>query len=128
MSIETAAGLCIIGSVLCLLLREYQRTQAVLLAAAVTVTVLLGMLPDVQRILQTASGIFAQSGLETGYFSVLCKALGIAWLTRLGSDLCADCGESAIASAVELCGRICMTVLALPLFLTVTETVMEVMQ
>ena len=128
MSIENAAAFAIIGSILCLVLREYQKPQAVLLAAGVTVLLLLGMLPEVQHIVQTASGIFSQSGLDSGYFSVLCKAVGIAWITRLGTDLCRDCGEGAIASAVELCGRICLTVLALPLFLTVAETVMEVME
>ncbi len=127
MSIQTAASFCIIGSVLCLVLREHARTQAVLLGAAVVICVLLGTLPEVQRIVRTAYGIYIKSGLDPGYFGILCRAIGIAWITQLAVDICKDCGENAIAGAAELCGRICLLVLALPLFLRVAETVMEVM-
>lgn len=127
MNLTQTAAVCIVGSVLCLFLREVQRPQSVLLGLAVICGALLSCLPQVQRIVQTAESLWAQSGLDTGYFTVLCKAAGIAYLTEIGGDVCRDCGESAIASAVGLCGRISMTVLALPLFLHLAEIVLEVM-
>lgn len=127
MSITQTAAVCIIGSVLCLFLREVQRPQAVLLGLAVAAGALLPSLPQVQRIVQTAEHLWGQSGLDAGYFTVLCKAAGIAYLTELGGDVCRDCGESAIASAVGLCGRISLTLLALPLFLELADLVLEVM-
>ncbi|MDE6708794.1 MAG: stage III sporulation protein AD, partial [Oscillospiraceae bacterium] len=45
-----------------------------------------------------------------------------------GIDICKDCGENAISTVVELCGRVLLILLALPLFLTLAETVLEVMQ
>ena len=127
MSIQTAASFCILGSVLCLVLRDHARTQAVLLGAAVVVSVLLGALPEVQRIVRAAYGIYIKSGLDPGYFGILCRAVGIGWITQLAVDICKDCGEQAIAGAAELCGRLCLLTLALPLFLQIAETVMGVM-
>ncbi len=126
MSIQTAAALCIIGSVLCLLLREYQKPQAALLSIAVAAGAVLSAMPEVRQIAETASALYAQSSLSPAYFVILCKALGIAYLTQLGSDICRDCGEAAIASAVELCGRISLVALALPLFVQLTKTVLGV--
>ena len=126
MSILQAAVLCIVGSVLCLFLREVQRPQAALLGLALLVLVLLSAMPEVQRIVQAAENLYSQSGLDEGYFAILCKAAGISYLTQLGADVCRDCGESAAASAVELCGRVSLAGLALPLFMKLAEIVLGV--
>ncbi|MBR3630803.1 MAG: stage III sporulation AC/AD family protein [Oscillospiraceae bacterium] len=126
MSMYTAAGAAVIGCLLCLVLREYHRPQAVLLSVGVCLLLLLGMSGDLQHIIVTASGLYAESRLDPGCFTVLCKAIGITWLTQIGNDICKDCGEQAIATAVTLCGRILLTALSLPLFGTLADLVLEV--
>lgn len=127
MNICAAAGTAILGCILCLVLREYHRPQAVLLGTAVCMVLLLGVSPELRRIVVSASGLYAESRLDPAYFSIICKALGVTWLTRLGADICKDCGEQAIATAVMLCGRILLVGLALPLFSTLADLVLEVM-
>ncbi len=119
---------CMICCVLVMLLKQYHKAFGILAGIAVCAAVLMTVLPQAERILQTAENIYLQSRLEQEYFQILCKAVGISWLTQLAGDLCRDCGETAIASAAELCGRILLTLLALPLFLTLAETVLEMMQ
>lgn len=126
MTIHTVVAFCICGCILALTLRQYQRPQAVLLGLAVCCAVMAGAMPAVQEIVETASYFFTQSGLEASYFAVLCKAIGITYLTQLGVDFCRDCGENAICTAVELCGRLCLVTLSLPLFAALSQTVLEV--
>lgn len=126
MSITQTAALCIVGSVLCLFLREVQRPQAALLGLGIAAVAVLSAMPEVQRIVQVAQNLYEQSGLDTGYFVILCKAVGISYLAQLGADVCRDCGEGAAASAVELCGRVSLTALALPLFVKLAEIVLGV--
>lgn len=127
MSIYAAAGTAILGCILSLVLREYHRPQGVLLGIGVCLVLLLGSSGELRRIIVSASGLYAESRLDPEYFGVLCKALGVTWLTRLGADICKDCGEQAIAAAVMLCGRIVLVGLALPLFATLADLVLEVM-
>lgn len=124
MSIVVA--LCICGCLFSLLLRQYQRPLAVLLGLGVCVLLLLSALPQMQTVLETAEVLFGKSGLSGEYFAVLCKAVGISYLTQLGMDFCRDCGETAIGSAVELCGRVCLILLSLPLFSALADVVLEV--
>ena len=126
MSILQAAVMCIVGCVLCLFLREVQRPQAAILGLGMLALVLLSAMPEVQRITQVAENLYGQSGLEPSYFAILCKAVGISYLTQIGADVCRDCGESAVASSVELCGRVSLVGLALPLFVRLAEIVLEV--
>lgn len=127
MNMQTTAAVCIIGCILCLVLREYHRPQAVLLGIAVCIVLMLGAMPELNRIIMTASGLYTESSLAPEYFTILCKAIGISWLTQIGTDTCKDCGENAIGTAVTFCGRICLVALALPLFVTLAETVLGVM-
>lgn len=122
----TAAGLCICGCLLALVLRQYQKPQAVLLGLAVCCILLLMILPQIQDILAAASVFFSVSGMNAEYFGILCKAVGITYMTQLGMDFCRDCGENAICTAVELFGRISLISLSMPLFSVLVQTVLEV--
>ena len=56
------------------------------------------------------------SNIDNKYSETLLKALGISFCSKLGKDVCNDAGETAIASKIDFCGRICMLILSLPLF------------
>ncbi|MDE5769097.1 MAG: hypothetical protein K2H82_06900, partial [Oscillospiraceae bacterium] len=127
LSIQTAVIFCIIGCILILILKQYHKAQGVLLSIAVCSMVLLAILPEVRQIFETAENIYSQSSLQLSYFTILCKAVGISYLTQLGIDICKDCGEQALSTVVELCGRVFLILLALPLFVTLAQTVLELM-
>ncbi len=127
MNLSAVLIFCIIACVLILILKQYQKAYGMLLSIVVCVAVLLLLLPQAERILQTAEHIYLQTGLDNSYFILLCKAIGISYLTQLGTDICKDCGESAIGTAVELCGRMVLVLLALPLFLTLSEMILELL-
>ena len=58
---------------------------------------------------------FRQS-VETGYYtSTVMRALGIAIIAQMTSEICRDCGENSTASGVELAGKIEIFILCLPL-------------
>ena len=47
--------------------------------------------------------------------------MGIALLSRTGSDLCRDAGEGAMASVLETTGAVAAIVVSLPLFRSAWE-------
>ena len=49
------------------------------------------------------------------YVKVMMKSLGISLVSSGSADICRDCGESAIASKVELVGKCAIMLTALPL-------------
>lgn len=58
---------------------------------------------------------------------VLLTAIGIAILTQTVSEICRDCKEGAIASYVELAGRIEILLLCLPLLAEILDVVEELL-
>ena len=63
-------------------------------------------------------------GLLPELFTPLLKTAAIALISRIGSDLCRDAGESAMASLVETAGAFGAILVSLPLM----EAVWEMLQ
>ena len=122
----TAIGFCICGCLLCIVVRQYLRPHALLMGLAVSAVLVLAVVPHIWEILDTAANLFAVTGMNYEYILILCKAVGISYLTQLGMDFCRDCGENSICTAVELFGRISLIALSLPLFSVLVDTVLEV--
>ena len=55
-----------------------------------------------------------QAGLSESFSSLL-RMMAIGCLARLGGDLCRDMGETSLATRLELCGRVEILLLCLPL-------------
>lgn len=62
------------------------------------------------------------------HFSILLKAAVIAFLTENVGEICADSGRSALRSLTELTGRCLIMLEALPLFGSVAEVFIRLLQ
>lgn len=60
----------------------------------------------------------------TGMETVL-KVMGIAYISQFSSDTLRDCEMAAVASKVELAGKLIITVMTLPLFKTLAKTIID---
>ena len=56
-----------------------------------------------------------QRSLPTEYIEIMIKAMSIAYITQISSDVCRDCGESNIASGIDVIGKIEILIIGLPL-------------
>lgn len=57
------------------------------------------------------------------YFTLLFKVVGITWLCEFVAGICRDSGFSAIASQIELFGKIAILFVGMPTFLSLVETI-----
>ena len=74
--------------------------------------------PAIKEITTLLSGV----GLSEKYGIILFKSLGVCFLAQFAADSCRDAGENALASKVELAGKISILVLSLPLFEEIAQT------
>ena len=119
----SAAGFCLCAALLAVVLRQYSREQSMLTALAACVAVGVGAMAFSAPLVAEIRDIFVSSGIPDSYCKLLFKALAIAFVTQITTDLCRDCGESAIGSAAEMWGRGALVFLSLPLVRTLLERV-----
>ena len=122
-----AAGLCVIGAVLALVVRRGSPETALLLALAATAAVIALVVPALGELWAFLRQLEAYSGVSTELFAPLYKTAAIALVVRAGGGLCRDAGESALAAVLETAGTVCALLAALPLMRAVLDLLVELM-
>lgn len=127
-TVVQAAGLCVIGALLALLVRRGSPETALLLALAAAAAVLALLVPVVGELWELLRQLEAYSGVSEELFAPLYKTAAIALVVRAGSGLCRDAGESALAVVLETAGSLCALLAALPLMRAVLDLLVELMR
>ena len=78
---------------------------------------------ELKQIADRIRNISAEVPSGAEYIKLMLKVLAITLLTQLVSDICRDNGEGALAGMTELCAKIIVIALVLPLFETVITIV-----
>ena len=113
------------GALLGLTHRSSSPEMTLLLAAAVTVAVLLALIEPLRTLLEVLDRLAEGAGVSRALLLPLYKAVGIAMVVKIGGGLCRDAGEGALASVLELAGTVCALLAALPLLRAVLALLEE---
>lgn len=123
MEILKITALAICAVILIVLVKSYKPEFGMLTATACSLLMLYFLVDSLKYAFAYISNLY--SGLEAGktYFPIIIKVLAIAYITEFTSQLCKDAGESAIASKVELGGKIIIFCVAIPVFTSILNLV-----
>lgn len=116
-------GISAVALIFGLFLRQHNKTVSLILIIFACIAVFLESVSYLTDIIDTLSGMV--SGLEetSAYLKIMFKVLGIALITQIISDLCRDCGESALAGQTEVAAKIFIVALILPLLQAVVKVI-----
>ena len=124
MEISRIIALGLVGTVFSVLLKKENPQISMLIAVVTGILIFLMISAPLGDLIFLLRETAEQAGVGEGYFGIVLKVIGIAYLTQFGSQLCADAGESAIASKIELAGKVLMMTVAAPVLTGLLEMVM----
>ena len=115
MDIFKIIGIGLAGGVLTMTVRHLRPEYGVL-TGLITVAVMLSFTLDaIYPAISQISEITDRTGLDAKYVAAVVKVVGIAYVSQFGSEVLRDSGENAIASKVELAGKVVILGLTLPI-------------
>ena len=123
MDITKVIALGLIGTIFSVLLKKENPQIAMLTASATGIMIFLMLCSPLGELISLLRETAEQAGVGEGYFGIVLKVIGIAYLTQFGAQLCADAGESAIAAKIEMAGKVLMMAAAAPVLTGLLETV-----
>ena len=106
-----------------LILKDRNRTYAVLLSVAGSVMLLAIIVGELSGLASKLRELTSFSDSSEAYLKLMLKALGITILTQIVSDICRDNGENALASMTEAASKIAVISMLFPLFDTIIDIV-----
>ena len=114
MTLTKVCMLAVLGICACTVIKQWKSDFLPLLRLSLVLvlgTVLITSATPVLAFVRTLT----ESTHASPYTELLFKALGIAILTQICSDICRECGESALSGGVELTGKLEILLLSLPM-------------
>lgn len=128
MEIFKILAICIITAVLAVVLKQQKGEYSLMVALAGGTVVILYILKGVSAPIEYINARLLNSGVNTEYFAVGLKALGIGYVTGFIADLCRDSGQASLASKAELAGKCAIFIISLPLISAVLETALSLLK
>lgn len=128
MEIVQIVGIGIISTILVVLLKQSNRSEFALIVSVITGLIIFSMVIDkIKYIIDTLSNLSRNANIEFTYFSTILKIIGIAYIVEFGAQISRDAGENAIASKIELGGKVIMMVLAMPIILALLDLILKIL-
>lgn len=127
MDIILISALCIAACIISKLLEKESREFSFAVTAGVCVLAAVLIISDIADVTDTVSSLMRKIDLDEEYSKILFKSIGVCFLGTLASDLCRDCGESAMSSNVKMFSRVTILILALPLYSSVISLIDEML-
>ena len=116
-------ALAVTGSFCAVSLKKYAPEISAVIAVSAGALILTSLLGKFTPIVEEINTLVSSAGISTEYGTVLLKTVGICFICQFTSDACRDCGQSSIASKVELASKLSIVLISLPLFKTILDTV-----
>ena len=121
-------GFCLLAAVMVMLLRQMSPQIAALLSVAFGAMVVSLILPSIRSYVETIRTFLASLSLEAEYYRVMLKAMGIVLVTQLATQVCQELDAPSIAQKAELCGRVALLGVALPVFVSLTQMAVDALR
>ena len=109
-------GIGLVAALLCVVLRPQRPEFALVLSLTVGVLILSQLVFSIEKISQEISSLLTATNISQENIKILLKCLGICLLTQLGCEAARDAGECAVASKIEMAGKLMILAASLPLF------------
>ena len=121
MNVLGVAVFAIVAAILALTLKQYSPHIAVVVSVGAGVLLFGYIAASLLPVLQEVLSISLLSEGVAENIGTLFKCLGVCYVVQLAADSCRDAGQQAIASKVELAGKVTVLALALPMLKTVVS-------
>lgn len=125
MDVVLIAVLCLTATVLCKIMDKYNKEYALMISLAACFIILASVVVYISPVLDTVQNLFTNAGISSDQIKILVKALGICYITQLACDFCKDNDYTAMATQIEMAGKVSLIIIALPLFNTLISVVNE---
>lgn len=113
------------GTVLTLIIKKTNPELSTLLTLTVCMVIVGMSMKIFSSITEVLNLVELESGFSSAYTAPILKCVGIGITARMGSDICKDSKQEAVASAVEICGAVCALYVSLPLIKTMLRMIGE---
>lgn len=125
MEITLLVFFVIVSVMLAILLKSNSHIFSTVISISICIFIMLFAIGQVRKMSEGIREIFRYVKVDNIYLILLLKLVGIAYVSEFGSGICKDAGYSAVASQIEIVGKLTMLLVSLPILMQVVDTIIK---
>ena len=122
MDIIKIIGVGLIALIIIIIVKQYRPEFTMYVSVAAGIIILLLVMDKLSSIIDLLTNLANKTSVNNEFIFLLIKITGIAILTEFASSVCKDSGETAIASKVDMGGKIIIIAMS-----SLLETILKVL-
>lgn len=127
MDIIKIVGIAMLALIIIVILKQY-RPEFVMYVSLIAGALILFMVMDkLTGIIELFNNLSSKISVNQEFLKLLLKITGIAFLTEFAVSICKDTGETAIASKVDLGGKVIIISMSIPIISSLLETILKIL-
>jgi len=126
LEIVQIVAISIIAVILVVLIRQYRPEIALQISVVTGLLIFLLIIFKLASVLEELQMFSRQINIDLVYISTIFRIVGIAYIAEFGAQVCKDAGENAIASKIELAGKVIILVLAVPILMALMDLIKNI--
>jgi len=118
-------GLALMVTVISVVLKQIRPEIALQLTILTSALIFIVVMSKIKVIVDLLQNLADQANISSYYLLIVLKIVGVAYLAEFGAQICRDAGEGALASKIELAAKIGVIVIAIPIIVAITESLIR---
>lgn len=127
MEIIKIIGIAFVATFIVMILKQYRPEFSIYISVIAGILIFSIVIVKLSSVIELVKSLSNKLGTNAQYFSLLIKITGIAYLSEFATNICKDSGETAIASKVELAGRIIIIAMSVPILGALVDVVINIL-
>lgn len=120
-------GIGLVALVIAIILKQYRPEYAIYVSIIAGVLILFLVMEKLSGIINLLKSISDKTYINKQFLGILLKITGIAIATEFAVSICADAGEKAIASKIEIGSKVIIITMSIPIISSLLELVIEIL-
>ena len=127
MDIIKIIGVGLIALIIIIIVKQYRPEFTMYVSVAAGIIILLLVMDKLSAIIDLLTNLANKTSINNEFIFLLIKITEIAILTEFASSVCKDSGETAIASKVDMGGKVIIIAMSIPIIASLLETILKVL-
>ncbi len=121
MDIIKIIGIGLIALIIIIILRQYRPEFAIYISLIAGALILLLVMDKFSGIISLLNRLASKTDINNQFLLILLKITGIAFLTEFAVSICKDSGEAAIATKIDIGGKVIIIGRSVPIVSALLE-------
>ena len=119
--------IAIISVIVILTIKPQMANMSVLITIVSGVIIFMMIIPTLEEVITSISDIVSMLDIDIENIGIILKIIGISYICEFSSQICIDAGENAIASKIELAGKMLIMFMSIPIITRLLSLITSLM-